>query len=160
MMLGVNRHSLGLVSEILRVWQTRPCFPTPAPDTWGTSSHPWGHHEAVGSGRKCGSCHHSRRIATAYPHHYRCHISNTHTGPPRVRNMRKQKGSKNLTCRKFSKVHDEERRIKKSQQEETHYTDRWQWGGLLIAWLDFLWLRLQFSLHRLLFNLNGYFLFC
>lgn len=54
----------------------------PVWDTWGTSSLLWGRRAEEGWGRRCGSCRHSRHIATDGPPLPRCHTSDTQRDPP------------------------------------------------------------------------------
>lgn len=55
---------------------------SPEPDTWDTSSLLWEHRGEEGSGRRCGSCRHSRHTATdglPLPH---CYTPDTRPDPP------------------------------------------------------------------------------
>lgn len=55
---------------------------SPGPDTWGTSSLLWARRSEEGSGRRCGSCRHSRHTATGGLLLPRCHTPDTRPDPP------------------------------------------------------------------------------
>ncbi len=52
----------------------------PLPHTWGSASLLWARPAAAGSGRRCGSCHHSRHTAGGGPPRRPAHMPCTCTG--------------------------------------------------------------------------------
>lgn len=52
----------------------------PLPHTWGSASLLWARPAGAGSGRRCGSCRHSRHTAGGGPPHRPAHTPCTYTG--------------------------------------------------------------------------------
>lgn len=75
-----KEHYSGLVVHLSRLG----LFPVsrPEPSTWGTSSLLSERRAEEGSGRKCGSCRHSRRTVTGGPLPHHCHKPDTRPDPP------------------------------------------------------------------------------